>query len=246
MAIYQSETLDADCAAAFRSVRFANWIFMVLVLLSLLAVLATVVLVRFVGVLEPPAKTAAPAASPAGAPATAPETAPASAPAKAPGSSAVRDAATAGSTRSKTWDCVLGVAMAIARAAAPLACLLIVIAFFLASNLAMVAQKGGSGAFVSGFFWSLVLLVLLAPWQLLFPGLLPGVTPEISDLGHGPDTTLPRLTAAILFYMRYLGLPVVALLAWILVAVKFARGYRKVAAATSVPPSSPERPSSGQ
>lgn len=99
-----------------------------------------------------------------------------------------------------------------------------------AGGLKGVAQITGA------MIWSFWLMAVVMPWNAMFPGgqavreLVPGVLFDLPELIH--KTALVTWGAGdvgwqelVIYYGRFVGWPLVALLLWLLVAVKFARGY---------------------
>jgi hypothetical protein len=122
------------------------------------------------------------------------------------------------------------------------AALLVVV---LASSLhvTLSGRMGGAGYLASSFVWSIVLAALFVPWSMAFPAdlgsgvagarqVLPGVLFGLDDV---VDWTIEIVGGKVtwedwvLYYARFIGYPVLALLIWLTVQVKFARGYHQVA-----------------
>lgn len=110
--------------------------------------------------------------------------------------------------------------------------LLLAASLFLGALMPLAGQLGGAGKLTSAFFWSLILLALVTPWQQIFPysGLVGSLSnlqemwPRVQQVkASGAAAALSQAT--VLYYARYLGYPGVALLVWLIVGVKFAKGY---------------------
>lgn len=226
--LYQIQTLDAECAAAFKCVRAARAWFMAVALLTLLAVPFAAVMIRFVGVLNPPPSptTSQPATGPA---AEGGAKAPASATAPAGTGDAPKPHATA-------WRPVLQCILRAAGILAPIVGVLLVITMFMGAQVSIIARSGGIGSFFSAFFWSVILLAMLLPWQNVFPATLTaGIAASLGQIEAasrqlGEGDTLQHA----LFHARFLGYPLAALMVWVLVLVKFGRGYGAMDFSTSV------------
>lgn len=210
------KTAEPEYAVAFRSIRAGKNFFAMVIALCIVAQLAGFVLVRFARVTDPPA---VPASGPTSEPASRPDR-----PAVEINAAAVQRAA--------TWRNVIRLALPATKFAAPVACLLILFVLTLATRLSLLERVGGVAGFISAFFWALILLAMLIPWQhapwtsyakgaLFNLGDLEGAT---QDLGGGSATTLDR----IIYFVRFIGYPVLALLVWLVVQIKFARGYMRV------------------
>ena len=224
--LYQIQTLDAECSAAFKSVRAAkNW-FMFLAVLTILAVPFSTVMVKFAGVLNPPA--VAPATMPASQAATMPASAPASSPASAPAAEPAKSSIAA-------WRCALQCVLTASGILAPMVAVLLVITLFVAGMVSIIARSGGIGSFFNAFFWSIVLLAMLLPWQHIFPGTMTsGISVSLAQLEYAMRQMDENSMSSLCFYFQFLAYPLVALLVWVLAQVKFARGYGAMDFSTSV------------
>ena len=117
--------------------------------------------------------------------------------------------------------------------AAPAACLVAIVAMSLATRLALLTRSGGVASYISAFFWALVLLLVLIPWQQFMAGLtIVGAVPTYWQLVQDTIRFDPTICnaqtwqACSLFYGRYVAYPLFAIVLWIIVMVKFARGWR--------------------
>lgn len=222
------KTVEPEYAVAFRSIRAGKNFFAMVIALCIVAQLAGFVLVRFAGV------TDAPAAASSG-----PASRPASRPTVEINAAAVQRAATwrnviglALPQRAATWRNVIGWALPATKFAAPAACLLMLFVLTLALNLSLLERVGGVAGFISAFFWALILLAMLIPWQHApWTSYAKGALFNLGDLevatwglAAGSATALDQ----IVYFVRFIGYPVLALLVWLVVQVKFARGYRRV------------------
>lgn len=222
---YEMCSPSGEYAQAMRTVNVAKWLLLIVVLLSLLAAVKAVCIVSFTHLLD----------SPASATSTMPATAPAE---------------PSGPDRSATWRYWLGVSLGIARVVGPLACLMLLATLALACGLSLLNRSGGTAKFVSSFFWSLLLLVMLTPWQSVFGEIhAAGAIPSLAEIRNCFAYIKPGQNAAWFdvgtYYARFLAYPVVALLVWLAVTCKFSCGYKAMAASTSIPLAPPdERPAS--
>ena len=102
---------------------------------------------------------------------------------------------------------------------------------------AMVGRLGGIASLVSAFFWGAILLALVMPWQqILLDRFATGAMYDLTELIAESHRIMTAWGAAepvqedlILYYVRFAALPGIALLAWLIVSVKFACGCRGVA-----------------
>lgn len=210
---YQMDTSPA--VAAFRSVKAAKNCFMLLVALAIGVQLASFVSVRWVGVIDqlegPPAAQAV-------------ATRPAMHKADRPKALAVAE----------TWREVLHWTMSAAKFLAFVAGILAILTLMFAVKLSIIGRLGGIAGFMSAFFWSLMMLAFLTPWkQILGEGFAVGALYNLGDLIEATATIKPSWGAAdvqlvdqIIYYGRFAAYPVLALLLWLDVMLKFASGYR--------------------
>ena len=119
--------------------------------------------------------------------------------------------------------------------------LLLLLVMQLAVAISLVGRSGGAGKFASAFFWSLLLWVLLIPWQQVgtFRSTFAcGALWNLQELvKHTAEVTwgakdVPLLTQ-IFYYARFVAYPALAILVAIIVQVRFARGWLQTLAALS-------------
>jgi hypothetical protein len=113
----------------------------------------------------------------------------------------------------------LGIALAIVLSAVLL----------LAAQIMLVARLIGVGRLTSAFIWSLVLVVLLFPWQAFldpFVFKLPGVLYTWDELLSSARFSTGSFEESVLRWSRFVALPVVALILLLLIQVKSTRGVR--------------------
>jgi hypothetical protein len=232
MSQVRSDIKASEYAEAFRSVRAAKTFFWFLLGLAILVQVTGFSLVEFAGVLDPGMVPAKPKA--AGAPARVGKPTPASQPNEG-------DVSRANLVRN-----VLSWAMPISRDAAPVLCTLLVLTLLLAVKLCLVGRLSGIAGFIGAFFWSLILLAIVVPWQRIFPsayvmGSLFDFDELLAAAGHARQAwgaaELPLLDK-VFYYGRFLAYPAVALLVWLIVQFKFGRGARRMAAAAQERPAS--------
>ena len=207
-----------EYAIAFRSIRAAKNLAVVLIILCILAQIGATIAVHFARVLDEAPAAASPAARTL--PAAKTDAGPATKPAIRPGDSEVEFAAIC---RDLMHYGLPGTRFA----ALPL-CLLLVLMVMFAVKLSLVERIGGVAGFISAFNWSLILLMMLVPWQQILSSSLScgalfnfsELTSADSALGDAPDQI-----DLVLFYARFIAYPCVAMLTCLLVQAKFARGY---------------------
>jgi hypothetical protein len=111
--------------------------------------------------------------------------------------------------------------------------MLLVLTMLTAVQLSLVGRTGGVAGFIGGFFWSLLLLVFLIPWQQVTGSTL--ACGALYNLGELIDWTRPiiwdakdaTLLTKVLYYDRFIGYPVFILLLSLVVQMKFIRGWRR-------------------
>lgn len=221
--------------AAFSSVKAAKNVFMWLIALAILLQLGGFVAVHFFGVLDPLyAKEAAP--EPASPSATQP---------------AVASAEGSGDVLAETSREILIYGLKVTKFFTFVLCLLAVLTLMFAAKLSLVGALGGMGGFVSAFFWSLILLAVLTPWENIVGGFVPGAMHSFCEMRVAMISIRPEWGAGsielldkIAFYARFIAYPAAALLIWLMVMLKFSKGYKASALAPvgTIPAERPAEP----
>ncbi|MFO0973530.1 MAG: hypothetical protein U1A27_08845 [Phycisphaerae bacterium] len=108
--------------------------------------------------------------------------------------------------------------------------LLVSLALLLACFVALAGRLPAAG-FIRGFFWSLIVLALLLPWERLTPraARMPGVFTDVAALESAVPGATPGptgLTDQIPFHMRFVAYPVVAAALLVFANGGFRRSYR--------------------
>jgi hypothetical protein len=107
--------------------------------------------------------------------------------------------------------------------------LLLVLTLMFAVKLSLLERMGGVAGLMSAFFWSLVLFVLVVPWQdVLVDSFASGALYSLGDLVASRNQMDHQWGGTILHYARFVAYPVVTVLVWVVVQLKFARGYRQI------------------
>lgn len=118
---------------------------------------------------------------------------------------------------------------------------LLVISLMFAGALSLLGRGSGTRKLIGAFFWSVILLGMLIPWQQVYASSLAcGVTYNWMELTQARDLfDLGQKTTAdaIFYYGRFLAYPAVAFLVWLIVACKFVGGYRRLSVAEAKPAS---------
>ncbi|HPS52498.1 MAG TPA: hypothetical protein PLK08_03000, partial [Phycisphaerae bacterium] len=100
-----------------------------------------------------------------------------------------------------------------------------------AGHLSLVGPAvRGIRQIISSVCWAAVLLAMLTPWQqLLRPSHVCGATFNLGDIVHCRDiATGAGFAVLIPYYTRFIAYPCIAILAWLMIVVKFARGYYRL------------------
>lgn len=222
MSQIECRTVGGEYVDAMSSVRCAKNLLLLVVLLCIAVQLAAAAAVEFYGVID----ATRPAAAEAALAATQPTTSP-----------SAQDASQAATVRGALFWL-----MPLTRFLAPVSAILAAAVLALAVLLVLVGHLGGARGYVSAFLWMLVLTAMLMPWQRMFHGTLAsGALFGLDDLerevarfrpawGAGPV----EMQTKVLHWSRFLGYPGVALLVWLLVAIKSAMAARKMKASTAV------------
>ncbi len=219
----QYEVGASGCVAAFRSVKAGKKVFMLLVILALVGQLAGFILVQFMGVIDPL------------------DTGPTAAAARTTTQPTTQEVVQRSEERAEAaysttfWREILRWGLPALRFMALVAGLLAILTIMFAVKLSLVGKLGGIAGFMSAFFWSLVLLATITPWQQVLGGQfasgalynLGELTREVSQVNKSWGAESVKTLDLMLFYARFIAYPVLALLVWAMVTAKFARGYRE-------------------
>ena len=96
-------------------------------------------------------------------------------------------------------------------------------------KISLLGRLGGINHISRAFFISLIMVVLLLPWQRLFPGILAGAiyTPKelLTSCAHGDDCKIPGTA---LYYFRFTVLPLLVTLLLIFSQIRSARWAKAI------------------
>ncbi|HUW81433.1 MAG TPA: hypothetical protein VMZ31_01405 [Phycisphaerae bacterium] len=199
-----------DHLDALGSVRAAHAVFFLLILLALLTQIVLYCAVRFEGVLT------AEGGGPVAATAT---------------TQAARPSDAVDSDSTVAWRQAIAVLVPLSRFLGLIAACLLVISYFIGLNVCLAGRLGGARGMTSAFFWSVLLLALLFPWQHLLLGAtvqVPGVFYSFEDLQQLASSSPSGMIANIEHYTRYLGYPVLAILIALVACLRFVRASRDI------------------
>ena len=134
------------------------------------------------------------------------------------------------------WYDVLMWVLPFTRIIAVVCGMLVIITMMFAASLSMISGQGGIKSFFGAFFWSLLLLAAVLPWQKIMQGsLVSGAMYNLGELVEWSKRSIepwaPQGTSVwkqLPYYARFMAYPILVLVIWIVVQVKFARGFRVV------------------
>jgi len=229
----QSQGGTVACIAAFKSVKAGkNW-FMLFVVLAILVQLGGFSAVNWVGVIDElhrPEPTETPASEPATQPGAEPE---------AVGAATM-------------WNDILHWVFPATKFLAFAAGGLTVVTLMLAVQLSVVGRLQGIASLTGAFLWSLLLLAIVTPWQQVLAGsFAAGALYNLGELTEITAKVKPswgatgvQLLDQIIYYARFVAYPVLGLLVWLAVMLKFAGGYKQSIAspAGTIPQNYPQQP----
>ncbi len=248
---------------AMKSTRSARLIFWLLLGLAIMLQLAAFGLVESGGVLEgepsalakgsddkPPAAAGRkPAAAPAKKPAAKKPSPPAAAraaktPASKPAAAGMQEPEL---TKAEKWRIALRWSLPAAKFVAMVTAFLLTLTILFAVGLSLVGRLGGMAGLMSAFFWSLILFVMVVPWQQVLEnrtlacGALFNLGELLARRGEwgGAEAARPD---TILYYGRFVAYPGTALLIWLIVHVKFVRASMRMHFPHAVPSAGLARP----
>ena len=113
---------------------------------------------------------------------------------------------------------------------------LLVLVLLMSLKVVLLGRLRGVAYLTSAVLWSLVLLVLLIPWDAAFAGFpVPGVLFGARELIEGSSLVTFGAQGAgwedhLLYWMRFVGYPVLAMVLWLTIQVQYARSYRPMVA----------------
>lgn len=211
---YSYET--SQYTSAMRSLRAARNLLAALVLLAILVQLAGFILVNFTGVLDAKFAGSSPQA------------------ATLPSEDAAQpaDDTSADIARAALYEASLNWALPAAKFIAMVSAILLSLIILLAVKVSLLGRLTGMAKLISAFLWSLVLLMMVTPWQQVLSGsFASGALFNLGELLEYSRRINPAFGAKgvttldlAFFYARFAAYPALALLVWCVVFAKFARG----------------------
>ena len=230
----------SEYSIAFRSVNRAKNLCLFAILLAMLLQLAAFCLVRFVGVLDAAEKrTPSPSIRTRPGPTTRKATTmpavtkrPTTQPSDAAATTVPDGDDNVSVGTAHIWQSILSAALHAIKVLSPIVGLLLVLMILFAVKFSLVGRLGGVAGLVGAMLWSTLLLVMISPWQdILLHRFACGATYTLGELVRQTRQVHTvwgavgvRTVPLVLYYVRFVGLPVVTILVWISVVVRFSMG----------------------
>lgn len=227
-----TQTQPAEFLTAMRSIKAAKNVFLLLVLLGLLIQIGAVVAVRWGGVIDD--STVVHRMKEKGQPrATANDNVNTDEDREA---DVDQDDENDGDEMDELWVVMLRWILPGSKFVIVASMTVLAIILMFATMLAINARESGVAGIISAALWSLLLLAIVIPWQQALNSTVAcGATFNLGELMQGTREILPRWGArspetleSILYYVRFVGYPVLAVLIWLVVQIKFARGFGRM------------------
>jgi len=198
-----------DYSGAINAIRAARSIFVLLLVLSLLTHAGAYSMARWTDVLNGPGAAAADVTTPAAGEESAAE-------------NSVRQAERA--------LAAIELGLPLTEFIGQVSCVALLLCYLLGANICLSGRLGGVRGSIAAFFWMLVLLALVFPWDRWLGPLrgqvqVPGVYLTSGEVESIP-TGFASQIAEILHYVRFLGYPLLVFLIAIVADRRCARGFR--------------------
>ncbi len=134
------------------------------------------------------------------------------------------------------WNEIMAWVLHATKVLTPIVALVLLISILFSVFMSLLGRVGRISGFVGAFFWTVVLLALITPWQDILPDRSCGAMYDLQELTAATGCVLRRWGApepmgldVHLYYARFVGLPAIALLIWLVVALKYAWGCKGIA-----------------
>lgn len=128
------------------------------------------------------------------------------------------------------------VALPMARVGGLLGATLLALVLLMSLKVVLLGRLKGVAYLTSSVLWSFVLLVLIIPWNQAFAGFpVPGVLFGARELIEGTAQIAWGAEGVgwedhLLYWMRFVGYPILTLILWLTIQVQYARSYRPMVA----------------
>ena len=142
-------------------------------------------------------------------------------------------AAPAQPPKAQQWRAALNWGLAVSKFVGLVAAALLTLTLLFAVTLSLTGRLGATAELTGAFYWSLILLAMLTPWQQILTGsaYACGATFSLGDLLAARarmDAGAGSAAGMSFYYGRFVGYPVAALLVWLAVQLRFAQGCARM------------------
>lgn len=214
----QALPAPSEFGEAFKTIRLARLVFAVILAACIVVNLAAFVIVQFTPLLD-----------------DYPDYAPETTQPVAPGTDAAQPVEPTTQPGENAWGSILTWLLPAAKFVGLVSAVLLSLTILLGLKLCLLGRLGGVAGLVAAFFWSLILLAMLVPWQQAFPGLV--VSGALYSFGELVEQarffktawdpqTQASLFDQIVYYARFIAYPVVVLGVLVVTLLRFAAGAR--------------------
>ncbi len=133
---------------------------------------------------------------------------------------------------------VLAVGLPVARAVGLPAAVLLAAVLLVTVTITLLGRLSGVAYLTSALLWSLLLAVMLVPWNLAFEGFgLPGALFSGDELVEGTARAMATAETGwavqLVYWLRFVAYPGAALGVWLAILIQYRRGFRPLAAGAS-------------
>lgn len=216
----QQTPSQSEYANAFKTMRLAKNFFALLILVSILVQAFGFIVVNFTGVLDAHPAYAFEADT-------------------TKMSDEEKDEHVAEVGSATYWGHLLAWALPATKFLALVSAILLTIILLTSVQISLLGRLGGVRGLIGAFFWSLLLLAMVVPWQqALEADFACGALYNFGEIAGDArpfkaawvSQTSPGTLHSILYYARFLAFPAVTLLVWLTVLIRFGHGCRKMQA----------------
>jgi len=119
--------------------------------------------------------------------------------------------------------------MHVAPFVARLMTLMLIMVYFMSTNVCLSGQLGGANDSVAAFFWAVFLILLLIPWQSWIGGAEHfAIYYDLDAMLDSRENLADHWTAVARHYVRFLVLPLVGLMTAVAADLRFGKCHRQV------------------
>lgn len=132
----------------------------------------------------------------------------------------------------EAWRKMFNWTLPASRYAAFFAAIMLTVTLGVGAHFSMLGPNSrGIHQMISAFLWSMVLVLLLAPWQKIMPAAgIASATFSLGDIFVMQQKVSPQKLGYLTYYARFVAYPAIAVLVWCMVAAKFGKSCRKLTA----------------